>query len=64
MKVFGAAAPALSFATTGLVSGDTLTGNLSRAAVELAKDFGSQSSPRFVNGVLSSVSKEEEIKGG
>ena len=35
-------------------------------AVELAKDFGGQSSPRFVNGVLSSVSnlKEEENKGG
>ena len=35
-------------------------------AVELAKDFGGQSSPRFVNGVLSSVStlKQEEDKGG
>ena len=35
-------------------------------AVELAKDFGGQSSPRFINGVLSSVSnlKEEEDKGG
>lgn len=35
-------------------------------AVELAKDFGGQSSSRFVNGVLSSVSslKEEESKGG
>lgn len=35
-------------------------------AVELAKDFGGQNSPRFVNGVLSSVSslKEEESKGG
>ena len=28
-------------------------------AVELAKNFGSQSSPRFVNGVLGSVSKAE-----
>lgn len=28
-------------------------------AVELAKTFGSQSSPRFVNGVLGSVSKAE-----
>ncbi len=28
-------------------------------AVELAKTFGSQSSPRFVNGVLGSVSKTE-----
>ena len=34
-------------------------------AVELAKDFGGQSSPRFVNGVLSSVSNlKEENKGG
>jgi N utilization substance protein B len=34
-------------------------------AVELAKDFGGHSSPRFVNGVLSSVSNlKEDSKGG
>lgn len=30
-------------------------------AVELAKELGSESSPAFVNGVLGSVLKEEEI---
>ncbi len=34
-------------------------------AVELAKDFGSQSSPRFVNGVLSSIGNlTAESNGG
>lgn len=34
-------------------------------AVELAKDFGGQSSPRFINGVLSSVSNlTQDNKGG
>jgi N utilization substance protein B len=33
-------------------------------AVELAKDFGGQSSPRFINGVLSSVSNLSQEKRG
>lgn len=31
-------------------------------AVELAKEFGSENSPSFVNGVLGTVLKEEEVK--
>lgn len=31
-------------------------------AVELAKEFGSESSPRFVNGVLGKLFKMEEVK--
>ena len=33
-------------------------------AVELAKAFGSESSPRFINGVLGSVMKAEPSKAG
>jgi N utilization substance protein B len=32
-------------------------------AVELAKSFGSDSSPRFVNGVLGSIERRQEARG-
>ncbi len=31
-------------------------------AVELAKEFGDESAPRFINGVLSSISKDNDSK--
>ena len=36
-------------------------GNVNRAAVELAKEYGGETSPSFINGALGKVIKDEKI---
>jgi N utilization substance protein B len=52
----------LRLAVYELEDGDTPPKVIIDEAVELAKEFGSESSPSFINGVLGTIYKDEETE--
>ena len=56
----GSVADALALFTRFEAKLEAYGHNLERAAVELAREFGSDASPSFVNGVLDALRRERE----